>query len=86
MDCEAVRVVCEGAHANRGSNALLDTPMHVSLLASHVARHGITDASIIDLLPVVIQERAHCNGTCGPPALLRAAGMQQSEMRWLWTS
>ncbi len=33
--------------------------MHVSLLASHVARHGITEASINELLPVVIQERAH---------------------------
>lgn len=49
----------KGARAGRGSDALLDTPMHVSLLASHVARHGIIEASISDLLPVVIQERAH---------------------------
>jgi len=58
------------ARAGGGSDALLDTPMHVSLLASHVARHGVTEASISNLLPVVIRERAHLQrdvGTIGGP-------------------
>jgi hypothetical protein len=40
------------------SDSLVDTPMHVALLASQAARNDVTSRSVVDLLPTVLAQRA----------------------------